>query len=977
MGWDWRPLDQNEANSTASRLVKPVFAPAFESDDFCPGISVDWKSLTIPASLPITTDYFPDDKSLDTDYVVAIYSLLPDDDNAEYWMRPPEDKNVAFYRRAPLTTAEVFRELVSQRLGQGFQWILTKKPQKTEVAPSSTALQPQYQHTKGLNRARHHSEPEEEYYLSIGRIFHKVKLKGATITVTRYWPRHPQPQRHIVYHYRFQVPDSECYEASSTEFRNELLETYNWNYLDQYICTRGEADYGLVENLKFWRSRFFLLPTFNTATKKIIDGQTTRCDIYEEKSPAEFKQLITGFLRFVEILNKLKKSPQARRSKVGAETDSSPGKPDQDSKEKEEKLTTSSPLTKIADAMLDTNAGLSFIQSQMGLPGNCFISAEGAMWVQQHVSGAAPLSAAIRVMKSLLDEGLILHASGNANHKFIFGFYLYYFSYPKAKSEPHVVYPGSSYNTLFQNEWLEVSILPSPALEEGEGEQTAATEGGKFFLPTSKDSPERIIAAPPGAFSSITVTDDWRNQTCWSKQGWGQQSGLSVGSPIPPGLYVGSPIPPGLSVGSPIPPGLCGFPDPTRALWVPRSHQDSLWVPRSLPPGLSVGSRIPTTRALCGFPDPYHQSSLWVPGSLPPGFSVGSRIPTTRAVCGFPDPTRALCGFSDPTRAVCGFPDPTRALCGFSDPTRALCGFPDPTRAICGFPDPTRAVCGFPDPTRALCGFPDTTRAASTLLHKYVNVDGNPSRKSERQEWASACYHANYSPLCAFELHIQWMVATGSLLGDMIYSWARKATTCGFHLIPVPGDPFALPNCVNSDPLRGPIFIPLNINLEEGVFKDCSEDVRQERLHIVQDALLKRFGFMPCSVRQQGAEGYSPPLPTSCSNTETEVDYKYQTPSKYSSSPTTSTANPHMGKRSSSDLHKDYIARQQSSHLRVDLTQGVGFLWSWNFMSTKRWRSSNTGYEDFQDKLLADFRRFCSRGDDRLEELVQDVGFPS
>ena len=36
--------------------------------------------------------------------------------------------------------------------------------------------------------------------------------------------------------------------------------------------------------------------------------------------------------------------------------------------------------------------------------------------------------------QSLLEEGLILHASGNSKHKFIFGFYLYYFSYPKAKS---------------------------------------------------------------------------------------------------------------------------------------------------------------------------------------------------------------------------------------------------------------------------------------------------------------------------------------------------------------------------------------------------------------------------------------------------------------------------------------------------------------------------------------------------------------
>jgi hypothetical protein len=48
---------------------------------------VDWKSLTIPASLPITTDYFPEERNLTYDYVIADYNLLPDDVNAEYWMR--------------------------------------------------------------------------------------------------------------------------------------------------------------------------------------------------------------------------------------------------------------------------------------------------------------------------------------------------------------------------------------------------------------------------------------------------------------------------------------------------------------------------------------------------------------------------------------------------------------------------------------------------------------------------------------------------------------------------------------------------------------------------------------------------------------------------------------------------------------------------------------------------------------------------
>lgn len=45
-----------------------------------------------------------------------------------------------------------------------------------------------------------------------------------------------------------------------------------------------------------------------------------------------------------------------------------------------------------------------------------------------------------------------------------------------------------------------------------------------------------------------------------------------------------------------------------------------------------------------------------------------------------------------------------------------------------------------------------------------------------------------------------------------VQGWARKAGACGFHLIPVPIDPFALPWTPSSDPLRGPIFVPLNLS---------------------------------------------------------------------------------------------------------------------------------------------------------------------
>ena len=67
--------------------------------------------MTIPACLPITTDYFPDKRALNNDYVLSIYTLLPDDVNADF-MR------LRAVQRKPLSTEEVFRELVSQRLSQ-------------------------------------------------------------------------------------------------------------------------------------------------------------------------------------------------------------------------------------------------------------------------------------------------------------------------------------------------------------------------------------------------------------------------------------------------------------------------------------------------------------------------------------------------------------------------------------------------------------------------------------------------------------------------------------------------------------------------------------------------------------------------------------------------------------------------------------------------------------------------------------------
>lgn len=80
----------------------------------------------MPACLPITTDYFPDKRSLHNDYVVSDYTLLPEDFNADY------AQNRAVYKK-PLSTDEVFKELVSQRLAQVRSFVSFEKKNKKHL----------------------------------------------------------------------------------------------------------------------------------------------------------------------------------------------------------------------------------------------------------------------------------------------------------------------------------------------------------------------------------------------------------------------------------------------------------------------------------------------------------------------------------------------------------------------------------------------------------------------------------------------------------------------------------------------------------------------------------------------------------------------------------------------------------------------------------------------------------------------------
>uniref|UniRef100_W5M4F7 DEP domain containing 5, GATOR1 subcomplex subunit n=1 Tax=Lepisosteus oculatus TaxID=7918 RepID=W5M4F7_LEPOC len=146
---------------------------------FCCTVGVDWKSLTTPACLPLTTDYFPDRQSLQNDYTEGCYDLLPQTDLDRSGREGEERGRGERERREGEERGRGERE---RREGEerGEERGSLRAPASLTPAP---CLSP------GLVSRKRPEEEESQYWLSMGRTFHKVCLKDKIITVTRYLPK--------------------------------------------------------------------------------------------------------------------------------------------------------------------------------------------------------------------------------------------------------------------------------------------------------------------------------------------------------------------------------------------------------------------------------------------------------------------------------------------------------------------------------------------------------------------------------------------------------------------------------------------------------------------------------------------------------------------------------------------------------------------------------------------------------------------
>lgn len=291
-------------------------------------------------------------------------------------------------------------------------------------------------------------------------------------------------------------------------------------------------------------------------------------------------------------------------------------------------------------------------------------------------------------------------------------------------------------------------------------------------------------------------------------------------------------------------------------------------------------------------------------------------------------------------------------------------------------------------------------------LYKQSHLEIDLSSKSDRVEWGHARFHRVMTPGSSFEITVQWITASGPIVYDLIYGWSRKAQPCGYQLVPIPADPLAEPFIEKSDPLRGPIFVPLNTDClmqnRGHLFEDFKKETWADRMLLFQDEIVRRFGFISCACETKtGSNDVCVDwqyvhvtgnmfilVPSSCHGARATLR-RLGMGSAGNSSPQGSLGtqkrlkNYYHAQQNSAPQKENYITRnvQNGSNGSKDGSENgfsngmngnsnkLGFLWQWNHMiANKKWKSLviNSTDEIFQLRLLRDFKDFCANNDGRL-----------
>ena len=211
--------------------------------DSTPG-TINWKSLTKPAILPLTTNYFPSPQELNSASLFVQYpntlSIVSDDNNFQN------------------NLDSLLQELLSQRLTQDFQLAVPNAQQRSDKdLKDSSIVAAERGEKDGRKRI---------YHMAVDGQFHQLILDAdnSNIFVKRWVSKEKIASTSVTYDYRYFLWSK---HTSSFQATDILLasnhEDFKWNYLDQLIL--GYHD-DMQDCLKYRRMRFCIITSFDNAS---------------------------------------------------------------------------------------------------------------------------------------------------------------------------------------------------------------------------------------------------------------------------------------------------------------------------------------------------------------------------------------------------------------------------------------------------------------------------------------------------------------------------------------------------------------------------------------------------------------------------------------------------------------------------------------------------------------------------------------
>ncbi|XP_063081973.1 GATOR1 complex protein DEPDC5 isoform X10 [Cavia porcellus] len=869
--------------STSPEPILTLSAPPVVPG-FCCTVGVDWKSLTTPACLPLTTDYFPDRQGLQNDYTEGCYDLLPEAD-----MDRRDEEGVQ------MTAQQVFEEFICQRLMQGYQIIVQPKAQKPNPAvPPPLSSSPLY--SRGLV-SRSRPEEEDQYWLSMGRTFHKVTLKDKMITVTRYLPKYPYESAQIHYTYSLCPSHSDSEFVSCwVEFSHERLEEYKWNYLDQYICSAGSEDFSLIESLKFWRTRFLLLPACVTATKRITEGEA-HCDIYGDRPRADEDewQLLDGFIRFVEGLNRIRR--RHRSDRMMRKGTAMKG------------LQMTGPIS---------THSLESTGPPVGKKGTSALSALLEMEATQKCLGEqqAAVHGGKTSTQSAESSSVTMTPTYMDSPRKDGAFFMEFVRSPRTASSAFFTQVSVDQTVAPVLDSTSLGVSAGQSVDRGNSQAFGNSQNIEQAFPStnsSDNSSQQQAASSLTSSSTLVEILEAMKHPSTGVQLLSEQKGLSP----------------------------CCFISAEVVHWLMNNVEGV----QTQAMAIDIMQKMLEEQLITHASGEAWRTFIY-------GFYfykiVTDREPD-RVAMQQPTATWHTAGVDD-------FASFQRKWFEVAFVAEELLHSEIPAFLLPWLPSrPASYASRHSSFSRSFGGRSQAAAllAATVPEQRTVTLDVDVNNRTDRLEWCSCYYHGNFSLNTAFEIKLHWMAVTAAVLFEMVQGWHRKATSCGFLLVPVLEGPFALPSYLYGDPLRAQLFIPLNISclIKEGsehLFDSFEPETYWDRMHLFQEAIAHRFGFVQ---DKYSASAFNFPA-------ENKPQYIHVTGTVFLQLP--------YSKRKFSGQQRRRRNSTSSTNQNMFCEERVGYNWAYNTMLTKTWRSSATGDEKFADRLLKDFTDFCINRDNRL-----------